>query len=78
MFRQAGAGAVISSLWAVRDDSTKLLMQRFYDRRWARGQSTLESLRGAQLDMLKQNRIENGGEGLPSTWGAFVLDGAWR
>ena len=38
----------------------------------------LEALRGAQLEMLKRNRIENEGEALPSTWGAFVLDGAWE
>ena len=37
----------------------------------------LAALRGAQLDMLKQTRIENGGAGIPSRWGAFVLDGAW-
>ena len=33
------------------------------------------ALRGAQLDLLAQNRIENEGDGLPSTWEAFVLDG---
>lgn len=77
MFRQAGARSVISSLWSVKDESTSLLMQGFYDRLWMRGQGTQEALRGARLDMLKKNRIENDGEGLPSTWGAFVLDGAW-
>ncbi len=33
----------------------------------------LEALRQAQLWMLERNREENGA-GLPSTWGAFVLD----
>jgi hypothetical protein len=77
-FRQSGARTVISSLWPVEDRATSLLMQSFYDRLWLRCQGTLEALRGAQLDMLKRNRIENDGNGLPSTWGAFVLDGDWR
>jgi CHAT domain-containing protein len=77
-FRQSGARCVISSLWSVKDRTTNLLMQRFYERLWLRGQGTQKALRGAQLDMLKQNRIENDGDGLPSTWGAFVLDGDWQ
>lgn len=76
--RQAGVRTVISSLWSVRDDSTSRLMRSFYKRHWLDGKSRLDALRDAQLDMLKRNRIENDGEGLPSTWGAFVLDGSWR
>ncbi len=37
----------------------------------------LSALRTAPLEMLRRNRAEDG-EGLPSTWGAFVLDGDWR
>ncbi|GJM45362.1 MAG: hypothetical protein DHS20C21_22040 [Gemmatimonadota bacterium] len=77
MFRQAGARTVVSSLWKVGDHATSELMQIFYDRMWSRDESPAAALRGAQLDKLKQNRIENNGDGLPSTWGAFVLDGAW-
>lgn len=76
--RQAGAQTVIASLWAVKDESTSQLMQRFYLRRWLKGQSRQKALRGAQLDLLKQNRLEQDGQALPSTWGAFVLDGDWR
>ena len=36
------------------------------------------ALRTAQLAMLKKNRMEYHGHGLPSTWGAFVLGGEWR
>lgn len=75
--RQAGARTVISSLWKVDDAATSTLMQSFYERLWQRGASKLEALRGAQLEMLERNRVENGGAGMPSTWGAFVLDGAW-
>lgn len=77
-FRAAGAKTVISSLWRVSDESTNELMRAFYERLWLQGESTQAALRGAQLDMLKQNRIENEGHALPSTWGAFVLDGAWE
>jgi len=28
--------------------------------------------------LLRQNRRDYDGDGLPSTWGAFVLDGAWE
>jgi CHAT domain-containing protein len=77
-FRQAGAKTVISSLWNVGDETTSELMQNFYERLWLEGESKLNALRNAQLDMLKKNRIEYNGKGLPVTWGAFVLDGDWR
>ena len=70
-FRSAGAKTVISSLWRVSDESTNELMQSFYERLWLQGQSKIDALRGAQLEMLKRARIENEGEALPSTWGAF-------
>ena len=76
--RLAGVDTVISSLWAVKDESTSELMRNFYYRLWIEKEGKLEALRGAQLDMLKKNRIEHNGRGLPSTWGAFVLDGDWR
>lgn len=76
-FRQAGVRTVISALWSVNDAATSELMQGFYTRLWKRGEGKLEALRGARLDMLKKNRLEHG-EGLPATWGAFVLDGDWR
>jgi CHAT domain-containing protein/tetratricopeptide (TPR) repeat protein len=76
-FRLAGARTVISSLWQVRDDSTKELMLDFYDRLWTRREAKLEALRGAQLDMLRQNR-EKYGDARPATWAAFVLTGAVR
>jgi len=76
-FRQAGARTVISSLWKVRDDSTQELMERFYENLWLRKMGKLEALRQAQLWMLERNRKESG-DALPSTWGAFVLDGDWE
>jgi CHAT domain-containing protein len=77
-FHQAGARTVISSLWSVKDESTSDLMQRFYQYLWVDGLPRHEALRTAQLDLLDQNRLENDGSGVPSTWGAFVLSGDWR
>jgi hypothetical protein len=76
--RQAGARTVVTSLWSVPDESTSELMKMFYYRLWLDGESTLDALRGAQLDLLDRNRAENEGRGLPYTWGAFVLEGDWR
>ena len=53
-------------------------MQGFYENLWLNGMGKGEALRSAQLDMLRRNRSEHGGNGLPSTWGAFVLSGDWR
>lgn len=76
--RHAGARTVVSSLWLVPDESTSRLMSRFYELMWLDGQGKLEALRNAKLDLLRQNRQEHDGDGLPVTWGAFVLDGEWQ
>jgi CHAT domain-containing protein/tetratricopeptide (TPR) repeat protein len=74
-FRVAGARTVVSSLWNVRDDSTKELMLDFYDRLWSKRETKLDALRHAQLDLLQKSRAR-GGDGRPAAWGAFVLTGA--
>ena len=48
-FVQAGAPSVVSTLWAVNDVSTSLLMIEFYRLHLVKGQTPAEALRGAQL-----------------------------
>ena len=48
-FLEAGAAAIIGSLWPVDDASTALLMMRFYDRHLVAGQAPPEALRAAQI-----------------------------
>lgn len=70
-FQYAGARTVLSSLWAVNDEGTAFLMDRFY-RALKKGEPKDAALRGAQLEMLK------GPLAHPSLWAAFQLSGDWR
>jgi CHAT domain-containing protein len=59
-FMQAGAPAVISSLWMVDDQSTALLMERFYRNHREKGMSFPAALREAQLWLRDATRQELG------------------
>jgi CHAT domain-containing protein len=68
----AGAGAVISSLWRVRDDSVVQLMEHLYSALRS-GVSKAAALRGAQQAVLTaEPRLH------PALWGAFQLVGDAR
>jgi CHAT domain-containing protein len=60
VFLQAGAAAIVSSLWAVDDQSTALLMQRFYENLHHRGQNPADALREAQIWLRDGTRGEFG------------------
>ena len=77
-FSVAGADTVISSLWKVDDVATAQLMKDFYTNLWEKSMSRGDALHEAKLRMLRRNRIDNGGDAMPSTWGAFVLSGDWE
>jgi CHAT domain-containing protein len=66
-FVEAGARALLMSLWEVSDDSTLLLMEGFY-RRLLAGADCAAALREAQLE-LKRSRPH------PSHWAPFVCQG---
>lgn len=81
--QEAGAPAVIASLWSVKDASTARLMVQFYGKRLA-GHSLADSLRAVQLEM-----IAGGAHGPSQTgwtaeyahpfyWAPFIVIGDWR
>jgi CHAT domain-containing protein/Tfp pilus assembly protein PilF len=80
----AGARSILASLWSVSDQSTSILMARFYTY-LAAGKSKDEALRQAQLDLLTGPvpiAGENGQEAEldashPFHWAAFQLLGDW-
>ena len=63
-FLQAGSRNVVAGLWNVADESTSLLMDRFYAG-IAQGTEPAEALRGAQLSLLRGDYAK------PYYWGAF-------
>jgi CHAT domain-containing protein len=52
-FQVAGARTTITSLWKVEDKATQTLMGEFYRNLWERKLGKLESLRQAQLAMMR-------------------------
>ena len=72
--QEAGARAVIMSMWSVPDKETTELMQRFYAK-WLAGTEMHEALKQAQLEIREEVKREHGGHDLPYYWGAFVLVG---
>lgn len=88
----AGAEATISSLWKVPDDTTQLLMIRFFENHWKRNMGKAAALREAQLWLLRGEykaspelrgaKIEGPPESagpLPAVyWAGFTLNGNWE
>jgi CHAT domain-containing protein/Tfp pilus assembly protein PilF len=71
--QEAGAAAVMMSMWSVPDRETQELMTLFYAK-WLGGLDKPEALRQAQLGERETVR-ERYGKDLPFYWGAFVLVG---
>jgi CHAT domain-containing protein len=69
---QARARSVLGSLWPVRDDAARTLMERFYERflKQDQGMSKVEALRQAQVDMIEA-------KWRPGAWASFTLVGNW-
>jgi CHAT domain-containing protein len=68
-FLYAGVGAIVSSLWQVREEISLEMMNIFYRRLFA-GDSKSAALREAQLEVLKRYSLMH-----PVYWGAFQLVG---
>jgi CHAT domain-containing protein len=71
--QEAGADAVMMSMWSVPDKETQELMALFYAG-WVGGMEKPEALRQAQLKERETVR-QRYGKDLPFYWGAFVLVG---
>ena len=69
--QEAGADAVMMSMWSVPDQETQELMTLFYAN-WLRGLEKPEALREAQMKEREVVR-QRYGKDLPFYWGAFVL-----
>ena len=66
----AGAPSVAVSLWKVQDKSTSELMVRFYGNLAGSNVNKAESLRQAQLEMIRKPEFAH-----PYYWAGFVLIG---
>jgi CHAT domain-containing protein/Tfp pilus assembly protein PilF len=84
-FQFAGARSVVASLWSVTDQVTAELMARFH-RHYAAGLSKDESMRQAQIELMRQpiritaangQTLEMDASG-PFFWAAFQVFGDWR
>jgi CHAT domain-containing protein len=75
-FLQAGARALLLSLWKVEDRSTAMLMERFYRNWLQRGMTKLEALQEAKRWL--REWLDPGGQqpyAHPYYWAGFVLIG---
>ena len=68
---EAGARAVLMSLWSVPDRETEELMSAFYSR-WLGGMEMHDALRTAELQ-LRDRVIARYGRDIPKYWAGFVL-----
>ncbi len=71
-FLALGTPLVVATQWKVDSDATSELMIAFHRNRTAKGMSSAESLRQAQLEMFKTEKTS-----APFYWGAFSLFGGY-
>jgi CHAT domain-containing protein len=69
-FREAGASAVVATLWPIADDATSAFMQRFYRRLVDGGEDARTALRNTQIEFLQTKAWAD-----PLYWAPFVLIG---
>ncbi len=76
-FRLAGAHSVVMSLWPVSDRATADWMLALYRARLRDHASTMDSVRSADLGLIRQRR-DAGLDPSPFYWAAFVATGDWH
>lgn len=72
-FMYAGAERVIFTSWSVSDESTSVLMSKFYTAMKKDGLTPAAALRQAQIAMWKDKKWS-----LPYYWAAFQIQGEWK
>jgi CHAT domain-containing protein/predicted negative regulator of RcsB-dependent stress response len=72
-FLAAGASCVVSSLWAVSDESTSLLMRAFYKSMISGKRSAVAALNEARLELMRTSGYEH-----PFYWAPFIAVGSER
>jgi CHAT domain-containing protein len=76
-FRIAGAQTLITSLWAVEDETARKWMRTLYEKRFLKEQNTAESVHDTSLELLQERRRKNESTH-PFYWAGFVASGDWR
>ncbi|EDX73893.1 tetratricopeptide repeat domain protein [Coleofasciculus chthonoplastes PCC 7420] len=69
---RSGARSTLATLWSVDDQSTAMLMVKFYQELAQADVTKAEALRQAQVALLQQSRFRH-----PYYWTPFVLLGNW-
>lgn len=69
---RSGARSTLATLWSVDDESTAMLMVKFYQELAQANVTKAEALRQAQVALLQQSRFRH-----PYYWAPFVLVGNW-
>jgi CHAT domain-containing protein len=72
-FAMAGSPTLIASLWAVDDASTRKLAIAFYETLKEGKKDKLDSLREAQIMLLKTKEYSH-----PFYWAPFLMIGSWK
>lgn len=69
---QSGAKSALASLWSISDEATASLMQVFYKDIKSGASTKAQSLRDAQLALLKSPQFNH-----PSYWAPYLMIGDW-
>ncbi|WP_293058356.1 MULTISPECIES: CHAT domain-containing protein [unclassified Moorena] len=69
---KSGARSTLGTLWKVRDDSTAIFMNKFYEYLKQPEITKAEAVRKAQLDLIGDAKFNE-----PLFWAPFILVGNW-
>ncbi|NEO34879.1 MAG: CHAT domain-containing protein [Moorea sp. SIOASIH] len=69
---EAGARSTLATIWAVNDEATAVLMNRFYQELTDKSISKAEALNRAQKSILQDPNYEH-----PYYWAAYIMVGNW-